>query len=245
MLRKTVFIMLAVFAVSAADAHATLRIQNHNDPAGDPTPTGYSMTGGTFSSGVFSLTDGDYKSFGQQPASYTLQAFPAPGWVVGAIECVGDTQADFAIDVPNARVIVAHGPDDEQTCSFTNRKASQPPAPGVSPAPPKSELPKVVLSRHPAIVGVRVGRGYAEASIRITQRSIIKGWLLRHKTVVVGSKRIERKAGTRVLRVKLQRKRMRRMQRRGLDKVKLTLRIAVTAPNGATHVFKHRVLVPL
>lgn len=248
MLRKTVVLMIAFLVGTAAEAGATLRVQNHNDPAGDPTPTSYSVTSATFSSGVFALTDGDYKSFGQMPNTYTFQSFPAAGWAVSDIQCLGDTPNDFAIDVPNGRVIVTHGPDDEQTCSFTNRKVAQgggQPAPGVSPSAPKSELPKVVLPRHPALVGVRVGRGYAEASIRLTQRSIIKGRLLKRGSVIVGSKRIEREAGTRVLRVKLQRKRMRRMQRRGLDDVTLTLRVAVTAPNGATHVFKHRVLVRL
>jgi hypothetical protein len=54
-----------------------------------------------------------------------------------------------------------------------------------------------------------------------------------------------RAPGTHVIRVTIQRKRMRRMQRRGLKRVTLTLRIAVTAPNGATHVFRHRALVKL
>ena len=245
MLRKIVVLMFAFMVVGAADARATLRIISANDPAGDPTPTNYSVTSATFSSGLFALGDDDFRSFGAGPGTYTLQSFPAPGWHVGDIQCVGDSEADFAIDIPNARVIVTHGLGDEQTCSFTNTRITQAPAPGISPKPPASELPKVVLPRHPALVGVRAGHGYAEASIRVTQHSIIKGWLRRHKTVIVGSKRIERDPGTHVLRVKLQRKRMRRMRRRGLEEVRVLLRIAVTAPNGATHVFKHRVLIDL
>jgi hypothetical protein len=102
-----------------------------------------------------------------------------------------------------------------------------------------------VIPRRSALVGVKAGRGFAEATVRITRRSVIKGWLLRHKTHVVGRKRIVRRAGTHVIRVALQRKRMRRMQRRGLKRVTLTLRVAVTAPNGATHVFRHGVVVTL
>jgi hypothetical protein len=248
MLRKTVSLMLAVFAVSAADAHATLRIQNHNVPAGDPTPITYRLNSPTWTQPIdFVLKDGEDRSFGPGPGTYTVQALLPTGWAVATILCESNPPIPGTVvtDVPAGVVTFNHQENQHQTCSFTNGKAGSPPSPGIAPAPPASEIPPKLLPRHPAIVGVRVGRGYAEASIRITQRSIIKGWLLRHKTVVVGSKRIERKAGTRVLRVKLQRKRMRRMQRRGLDKVKLTLRIAVTAPNGATHVFKHRVLVRL
>jgi hypothetical protein len=46
--------------------------------------------------------------------------------------------------------------------------------------------------------------------------------------------------------VPLERKHMRRMRRRGMERVALTLRVAVTARrSGATHVFTHRVLVRL
>jgi len=248
-IRKVVLVALALLAGTAGEANATLGIENHNDPAGDPTPMNYRLESPSFSSPInFTLTDGLYTSFGVQPGTYTVQGLPPDGWAVGDIQCVGPDPADFVIDVANGRMTVTHGAGEEHICAFTNRKLSASdgaPSPGIAPTPSPAELPKVLIPRRPALLGVKAGRGYAEATLRIMRRSIIKGWLLRHKTRVVGRKRIERKAGTRVIRVKLQRKRMRRMQRRGMKRVTLTLRIAVTAPKGATHVFKHRVLVKL
>jgi hypothetical protein len=249
MLRKIVVLMFAFMVVGAADARATLRIISANDPAGDPTRIHYRISSPTWSSSPidFDLIDGDYRSFGVAAGTYTIEAFPPEGWYVGDIQCVPAGSSAFATDVANRRVVVTHGAEDHHFCTFTNRKGTpgSAPSPGISPAPPRSLVPPSLLSRHPALVRVRAGHGYAEASIRVTQHSIIKGWLLRHKKVIVGNKRVEHDPGTRVLRVKLQRKRMRRMQRRGLEHVRLLLRIAVTAPNGATHVFKHRVLIDL
>jgi hypothetical protein len=252
MLRKSVLLMLAFLVVGVADAQATLRIQNHNVPAGDPTPITYRLNSPGWTEPIdFVLKDGEDRSFGPNAGTYTVQALLPTGWAVANILCESNPPipGSVAPDVAAGVVTFTHHDDQHQTCSFTNGKlpagGGSPRSPGISPSPPASEIPPKLLPRHPAIVGVRAGRGYAEASIRITQRSIIKGWLLRHKTVKVGKKRIEREPGTRVLRVKLQRKRMRRMRRRGLEQVTLTLRVAVTAPNGATHVFKHRVLVDL
>jgi hypothetical protein len=93
---------------------------------------------------------------------------------------------------------------------------------------------------------VSTGRGFAEAVVRVTRRSVIKGNLRRHGPRVLGAARIVTKPGTVSFRIPLERKRMRRMQRRGLERVRLTLRIAVTTRRGgATHVFTHRVLVEL
>jgi hypothetical protein len=256
MLRKSVLLMLAFLVVGAADAQATLRIQNHNVPAGDPTPITYRLNSPGWTEPIdFVLKDGEDRSFGPNAGTYTVQALLPAGWAVEAILCESsrtshpETDGVVVTDVSAGLATFSHGPDQHQTCSFTNGKVrpsgGSPPSSGISPSPPASEIPPKQLPRHPAIVGVRAGRGYAEASIRLTQRSIIKGRLLKRKTVIVGSKRIEREPGTRVLRVKLQRKRMRRMRQRGLEQVTLTLRVAVTAPNGATHVFKHRVLVDL
>jgi len=244
--------MLAFLVVGAADARATLRIENHNVPAGDPTPITYRLNSSTWTAPIdFVLKDGEERSFGPNAGTYTVQALLPAGWAVQSILCASShdhpaTDGEVVTDVSAGIATFFHGPDQHQTCSFTNGKArTGPPSPGISPSPPASEIPPEQVSRHPAIVGVRAGHGYAEASILLTQRSIIKGWLLRHKKVIVGKKRIERDAGTRVLRVKLQRKRMRRMRRRGLEHVRAILRVAVTAPNGATHVFKHRVLIDL
>jgi hypothetical protein len=252
MLRSVALVILALFAVTTAEAAATVRISNHNDPAGDPTVMRYRLESPTWSASPFEfvLSDGADRSFGLDPGTYTAQALVPAGWVVGDIQCVGPRQTDFVIDVPNGRVTITHAARYEQTCAFTNRRVPQggapTPSPGVSPAPPPDEIPKVVLPRGPALLSVTARRGAAEATLRITRRSVIKGTLARQRGRIVGAERIVRKAGTRTIRVPLDRQRLRRMRQRGLERVMLTLRIAVTARrSGATHVFTHRVLVTL
>jgi hypothetical protein len=249
MLRTVVLTFLIFFAITTAQAAATLRITNHNDPAGDPTVIQYSLESPTWSSSPFpfELRDGGDRSFGVPAGTYTARALVPAGWVVADIQCVGPRLADFQIDVPNGRVTMPHGPTDEQTCSFTNRKGGGPaPSGGVAPAPPPAEIPLVVLPRGPALLSVKARRGAAEATLRITHRSVIKGTLLQQRSRTVGTARVVRNAGTRTIRVPLDRKRMRRMRQRGLERVMLTLRIAVTARgSGATDVFRHRVLVRL
>jgi hypothetical protein len=244
---------LVLLGVAAPDAGATLRTVNHNDPAGDPTAITYRISGApAFPAPVdFQLTDGDYRSFGPAAGTYTVQALVPQGWQVGDIQCVGPPERnDFAIDIPNGRVTVTHGPTDEHTCSFTNRRippgGSAPSSPGIAPAPPASELPKVGLPRKAALVGVVAGRRYAEATVRIMRRSTIKGRLLSPTGKTRGNARIRRDAGTHVLRVAVKRERVRRMRKRGKRQVLLTLRLAVVdADNGATRVFHHRVMVRL
>jgi hypothetical protein len=252
MLRSVALVVLAFFAVTTAEAAATVRISNHNDPAGDPTVMRYRLESPTWSASPFDfeLPDGGDRSFGVAAGTYTAQALVPAGWVVGDIRCVGPRQTDFVIDVPNGRVTMTHAATDEQTCAFTNRRVPQggapAPSPGVAPSPPPEEIPKVVLPRGPALLGVTAARGAAEATLRITRRSVIKGTLARQRGRIVGAERIVRKAGTRTIRVSLDRRRMRRMRQRGMERVMLTLRIAVTARrSGATHVFTHRVLVTL
>jgi hypothetical protein len=247
------FVVAALVCLGAAapDAHATLRIANHNDPAGDPTVIGYRLESPTWSSSPFDfqLPDGDYRSFGVPAGTYTARALLPDGWQVGDIQCVGPRPDDFTIDVANAQVTVRHGPGDEQTCAFTNRRiprsGTPPPSPGIAPSPPPAELPKVVLPRRPAVLSVVAGRRFAEATVRITRRSLIKGRLLSSRGKILGSARMSGKAGTHVLRVSLWREPARRLRRRGLREVTLTLRVAVVARSGATWAFRHRVVVPL
>ena len=253
MLRSLATIVLACFAVTAADAQATFRIENHLNPAGDPTRIRYRVEGPNWKSSPFEfeLVDGDYLSTGPPPGTYTATALLPPGWSVQDIQCVGPRGlSDFIIDVPNGRVTVNHGAGDEHLCAFTNRRLAQgaqpSPSPGVAPSPKPEEVPNVKLPRRPALIGVNTGRGYAEAVVRITRRSVIKPSLRGRGKRVLGSRRIVRKPGTYSMRVELDRERMRRMRRRGLERVGLTLRVAVTARrSGATHVFTHRVLVRL
>jgi hypothetical protein len=169
MLRSVVLTFLIFFAVATAEAAATLRIINHNDPAGDPTVIQYRLESPTWSSSPFpfELRDGGDRSFGVPAGTYTAQALVPAGWVVADIQCVGPRLADFVIDVPNGRVTMPHGTTDEQTCSFTNRKGGGPaPSRGVAPAPPPAEIPLVVLPRGPALLSVKARRGAARPKRR-------------------------------------------------------------------------------
>jgi hypothetical protein len=254
-LRNAVLLMLIFVAVGAADAQATFRIHNHLDPAGDPTKIGYRIDG-PWKDGTpydFELVDGDYRSTGPPPGGQWVASAMLPaGWVVHDIQCIGPRdQADFVIDVPNGRVtLLRHDATDEHICSFTNRKlgaaGGSPSSPGVSPAPQTpGEAAKVAVPRHPALLGVVGGEGFAGATIRITRRSIVKGELLR-RGKRVGKARIALKPGTHDVEVPLGRKRMKKLRRRGLEQVTVTLRLSVTARStGATHVFKHRVILDL
>jgi hypothetical protein len=242
---------LALLGIAATDAGATLRVENHNDPAGDPTVIAYRLESPTWSSSPFDfqLIDGDYRSFGVPAGTYTAQALPPAGWQVGDIQCVGPRPEDFSIDVPNARVTVQHGATDEHICAFTNRRIPRdgdpPPSPGVAPSPAPAEIPKVVLPRRPAVLRVEAGDRYAAATVRISRRSLIKGRLLSRRGRILGGARMTRKAGTHVLRVSLRRDATRRLRRAGMRDVTLTLRIAVVARSGATWAFRHRVVVSL
>ncbi len=117
------------------------------------------------------------------------------------------------------------------------------PARATRPTPTPTAPARAVRPRKPALLSVTTGRGYAEATVRITRRSVVTGRLLRGGIRVVGSKRVVARAGTRVVRVSLERKVRRQLRRRGLERVTLTLRIAVVAHNGATRVFRDRVRV--
>jgi hypothetical protein len=249
---RVIVATLVLLGVGAAGAAATLRIENHNDPAGDPTVISYRIEGPSFASPFdFQLEHGDYRSFGpSQAGAYTVQGLPPAGWQVGDIQCVGPRPEDFTIDVPNARVTVQHGITDEHLCAFTNRRIPQsgepaPPSPGIAPSPAPAELPKIVLPRRPAVLGVVAGRRFAEATVRISRRSLIKGRLLSGRGRVLGSARMTRRPGTHVLRVSLKRDAARRLRRRGMSRVTLTLRVAVVARSGATFAFRHRVVVTL
>jgi len=236
---------LLLLGVLAPDAGATLRIVNHNDPAGDPTVITYRIASATWLQD-FQLADNDFRSFGPAPDTYTIQAFPPAGWQIGDIQCVSSRLKDFSVDVANGRVTVVHSGEDHDTCSFTNRRVSDaPPSPGIAPAPPAAEVPAGAVPRRPAVLSVVAERRFAEATVRISRRSIIKGRLLTSKGRIVGRARISRKAGTYVLRVSCSRKAARRFRLRGKSDVTLTLRIAVVGRDGATWVFRHRVLMPL
>jgi hypothetical protein len=242
-----------MFALAAPSAHATLRVVNHNDPAGDPTLMGYRLLQPPSPTPLvpdFQLADGASRSFGVTPGTYTLQALPPAGWHVAAIQCVGRNHAgEFTIDVANGSVTAVHeDKTHEQTCTFTNSRVSTspsvPPPSAISPSVPPSEVSRVKLPTGPALLRVKVGRGFASATVRITRRSVIKCQLLRG-THVVGTSRVTHRPETYSVRVALSSRQMRLLRRAGLKRVVLTLKVVTVADNKATHVFRYRALVRL
>jgi hypothetical protein len=257
--------ILLLTAVAAPSAQATLRIINHNDPAGDPTLITYRLSTPQRSPLIpdFKLPDEQCQlpkdashcgtSFGVNPmvygTSYIVQALVPPGWRTEAIECIGQGfPGEFTEDVADGRVTLVHqNQAAEQTCAFTNGRIAgsggQASSSGVSPTVPVSEASKVTVPRGPALVGIRVGRGFAAATVRVSRRSVIRCQLL-SGTKVVGTARVVRDAGTRTVRVTLRQKTWRSLRARGLKRKTFTLKVTILAGK-ATHVFRHRVLVKL
>jgi hypothetical protein len=245
--------LAGAFALGAAPgAGATVRIVNHNDPAGDPTRISYNLQGttavgeawGPFS---FSLVDGDNLSYGPPPGTYVAQALLPANWRVADIQCVGhpDRPDDFVIDVPNGRVTFNHATSvDEQTCSFTNSRVTpfSQPASGVAPAPPASEVPPGELPRVPALLRVFGGHGYATATVRIPTRSVIRASLLR-SSKSVGVRRVVHRAGTWTVRIPLRQATVRQLRREGRTRITLTLRLVVAPLQGTAQTFRYRVIV--
>jgi ribosomal protein L31E len=238
-----------VLAFTASDAAATLRIESHNDPAGDPTTMTYRLDSPAWTPGSaidFMLREGTSQSFGPGPGTYTVQATPPSGWRVNDIRCVGPDPAQFVIDVPNGLVTMTHGEGAEQTCAFTNGKvgAAGPPSSGVSPSPPANELPKVVIPEEIALLRVRAGTGYVAVRFRLVRSSVIK-LQLRRGDRVVAKRRTVRGGGIREEEIRLRPKLRQRLKDRGRKRVPVTLRAVVAEPGGTTKVFRYRVIVPL
>jgi hypothetical protein len=243
--------MLLAFA--APSAHATLRVVNHNDPAGDPTLITYRLLQPPSTTPLvpdFQLADHADRSFGVGPGTYVFQALLPDRWHVTDIQCVGRGFAgEFAIDIPNGRVTAVHqDKTHEQTCTFTNSRvassSTSPPSSGISPSVPPSEAAKVKLPTGPALLRVKVGVGFAAATVRVTQRSVIRCQLLRG-TRVVGTARVTHRPGTYSVRVDITRRQLRAMRHRGLKRITLTLKVVTVGANKATHVFRYRALVRL
>jgi hypothetical protein len=241
-------LLVGCCAVAAPDAGATVRVASHNDPAGDATPMTYRFDSPTWAREPieFVLRDGETTSYGPGPGTYTVQAIPPPGWQVNDIQCVGPDPAGFLIDVPNGVVTMTHGEDAEQTCSFTNGRVNAlgPPSSGVAPSPPADELAKVAVPKEIALLGVRPGKGFVTARLRIIRRSIVKAQLRRGHDVLA-RKRVVRRAGTRLVRISLPREKIRSLRNRGRKRLAVTLELRVSERRGPTKVFAYRVIIPL
>jgi hypothetical protein len=239
-------------AATAGTASATVEVTNQNDPAGDPTVVSYRLIPPTGAPIDFALHDGESKGFGPFDGQVVVQAVVPAGWRVEHIACTGfnpngpsATANVFTIDEANGRVTMQHARTDEQFCTFTNGRAtSGGGSSGVSPAPPPNAAPNLVPPKKVALLAVKVRRGYAIATVRITERSVMKSQLRWHGRVI-GTSRAVRKAGTYDLTVPIRPSARRTFKRHGLKRVALLLRVVVVGSNRATHVFRFRVLVPV
>jgi hypothetical protein len=239
-------IVVAFLTITAADAGATIRIESHNDPAGDPTGITYRLDSPQWTRAPIDvvLNDGETKTYGPKPGTYTVQALPPSGWKVNDIQCVGPDPAQFTIDVAHGIVTMTHGAGAEQTCSFTNGKvgASGPPGTGVGPSPPPDELPEVKVPRKVALLGVIPGRGFVDVKVRVIRRSTIK-LHLRRGTRVLARKSVVRRAGVRRVRIRLRPDTRRWFRDHGKKRVLFTLKVRVADRRGHKKVFWYRVLV--
>jgi hypothetical protein len=239
-------VVAAFVAFAAADAGATIRIESHNDPAGNRTGITYRLDSPQWTREPIDvvLHDGDTKSYGPKPGTYTVQALPPAGWRVNDIQCVGPDPADFAIDVAHGVVTLTHREGAEQTCSFTNGQvgAAGPPGTGVGPSPPPDELPVIKVPRKVALLGVIPGKGFVDVRVRVIRRSTIK-LHLRRGTRVLARKSVVRRAGVRRVRIQLRPETRRWFRDHGQKRVLFMLKIRVVDRRGHKKVFWYRVII--
>jgi hypothetical protein len=251
-------LVVTLLATMAAEAGATVRVETHTDPAGDPTLFSYSLTGPTISEPrTAQVGDGDYRGWGVPPGVYTMQASPPAGWRVAAILCTDQAQntAAFQIDVANARVIVDHtsaANDPENThhvCAFTfQRLAGSAVAgtrtTGIAPTPLITGGSQSARPTRASLTRVTGGRRSALGTVRLARRSVVRATLLSGKRVV-GSTRVVRNAGEHRVRVNIKRSELRRLRAGGRKRATLRLRVVIAERPGSTRVFSLRVRVRL
>jgi hypothetical protein len=245
-------LVVTFVAAMAGKASATVQITNQNDPAGDPTVVSYRLTPppGQGAPIDFALHDTEYKGFGPFAGQVVVQVVLPAGWRVEHIRCWGfnlnnnPTAAnEFQVDEANGTVTMQHAVDDEQFCTFTNGRVSSDGSSGVSPALPPNL--GVALPTEAALLGVRVRRGHAVATVRLIRRSVVTS-RLRRGGRVVGRSRAVRKAGTYDFTVSIGAKAKRAFQRQGRKRVALQLRVVVVETRTkAKHLFRFQVLVPV
>jgi len=194
---------------------------------------------------------GPISSTGITASSSNLKCINAPVVKRGSqpVTMTGTQTANDPVPAMRMGPLPQYDPDLSYGGGFPTPTPTATPTPAATPTrvarptPTPTAPARVVMPRKPALLGVTAGRGFVEATVRITRRSVIRGRLLRRETRVAGSKRVVGRAGTHVVRVSLKRKVRRQLRRRGLERVTLTLRIAVVARSEATHVFRSRVRV--
>ena len=191
-----------------------------------------SSTGITASSTNLKCLNTPVVQRGPQPVSMTGTQTASDPVAVLRMGPLPQYDPDLSYGVPTPTPTAAPAPTATPTQVTTPTPTPAPTAPG-----------RVAMPRKPALLRVTTGRGFAEATVRLMRRSVITGRLLRGGTRVVGIRRVVAMAGTRVVRVSLKRKVRRQLRRRGLERVTLTLRIAVVERSGAPYVFRYRVRV--
>jgi hypothetical protein len=257
---RTILIAAAAVAGSgllAQGAAATVVIQNHTDPAGDPATFAYhlDLPGGR-PPADFVLRDGGQMDFGPFEGTVVATSNPPAGWQVADIRCTGADLTHFDIDIAHGRVTMQHRINDDQICAFTHRRIDEPgtatPASpptassdtGLAPAPPTSSIPLIVAPRRAALLHVFPRRRAVTARVNIVRRSVIKTQLLWRGRVVALS-RVVRPAGLYDVTLRLAPSFARRLRHEGRRRVTVALRMVVVPRPGATSVFRYGVIVPL
>jgi hypothetical protein len=118
-----------------------------------------------------------------------------------------------------------------------------PPSSGVAPSPPREELAGN-LREQIAPLGMRVGKGFVTATLRIGRRSAIRPHL-RRGTRVLARKRIVRHADVRRVKIRLRPETRRWFRQRGHKRALFTLKIRVAERGEAKKVFWYRMIIRL
>src|SRR4051794_27824845 len=100
-------VLLILLGGAAPQGRATVRVINHNDPAGDPTVIAYHEEDPRGPSD-FRLGDGEFMSFGPFEGQASAQVIEPPGWELVDIQCVGSPLSSFVIDRAQGKVTAFH-----------------------------------------------------------------------------------------------------------------------------------------
>jgi hypothetical protein len=250
--------VLATGGATAQLAGATVLVQNHTDPAGDPAAFSFHLSPPSgLPASDFQLRDGLEEGFGPFEGQVAVVDVPPAGWQVADIRCVGPSAAAFAIDIAGGRVTMQHRMTEEQICSFTNRRISpqggspaspnsspSSSSPGLAPAPPSSALRKVVTPRTAVLLDVLPRHRGATARVRLVKSSVVRTQLL-WRGRAVGSSRVVRAAGLYDVTVALRPSVVQRLRHAGRRHVTLDVRMVVAPLKGKTTVFHYGVIVAL
>jgi hypothetical protein len=153
-------------AARAADASiGSITIVKHTDPAGDPAPFTFHLSGknyaGTTYDEDFTLHDGESKTFETgagadwPPDPFVITERAQDGWKLVALDCVANNNdGEWTADVATATVSIELSPEESKTCTFSNARVATPLVPPADTPPaivPPADAPPAVV---PPAVGV-------------------------------------------------------------------------------------------